>query len=284
VHIDTDRVRAWPRLPRNELALLFPNGRTQHLPEDGEPISMDDVRRARAGNTELATQLAEFHQQRSQPRTSMQVASLTPSLPQLLAPPRPVERPAAFGTRPSDSERARLAALAAEPPPRLVAEPKAVSRRPQQGNGPGGALSWAGELRVAAADAATDAKAMQKLRAAVPLTRNAAFVPAAAYDEEHPEELSYRPFPIAPLLTATASADDRALTGMVHPDLAKTLEFLDQGISTLPMRLRPGPQTAQVMWAQQFKGEAVNLSGLTDRDAPAGDSSVNKRRVLTQAQ
>ena len=64
VHIDTDRVRAWPRLPRNELALLFPNGRTQHLPEDGDPISMDDVKRARAGNTELATQIAEFHQLR----------------------------------------------------------------------------------------------------------------------------------------------------------------------------------------------------------------------------
>jgi uncharacterized protein YcbK (DUF882 family) len=29
VHVDTDRVRAWPRLPRYELALLFPNGRTQ---------------------------------------------------------------------------------------------------------------------------------------------------------------------------------------------------------------------------------------------------------------
>ena len=28
VHVDTDRVRAWPRLPRFELALLFPNGRT----------------------------------------------------------------------------------------------------------------------------------------------------------------------------------------------------------------------------------------------------------------
>jgi uncharacterized protein YcbK (DUF882 family) len=288
VHIDTDRVRAWPRLPRNELALLFPNGRTQHVPDDGEPISMEDVRRARAGNTQLVAQLAEFHQQRSQPRTSMQVASLTPSLPQLLAPPRPVERPAALGTRPSDSERARLAALAAEPPPRLVAEPKAVSRRQQQGNAPatasGSSMSWAGELRVAAADAGADAKAMQKLRAAVPLTRDTAFVSAAAYDEEHPEELSYRPFPIAPLLTATASADDAALTGMVHPNLAKTLEFLDQGISTLPMRLRPGPQTAQVMWAQQFKGEAVNLSGLTDRDTSPGDSSVSKRRVLTQAQ
>ena len=50
VHIDTDRVRAWPRLPRAELALLFRKGRTEHLPSDGGPISPEDVRRARAGH------------------------------------------------------------------------------------------------------------------------------------------------------------------------------------------------------------------------------------------
>jgi uncharacterized protein YcbK (DUF882 family) len=281
VHIDTDRVRAWPRLPRNELALLFPNGRTQHLPEDGDPISMDDVKRARAGNTELATQIAEFHQLRSQPKTAVQVASLGPSLPQLLSPPRLIERPAALGTRPSDTERAKLAELAAEPP-RLLSEPKPVSRKaPAAG---GGTMGWTGELRVAAADPARDAKAMQRLRDAAPVTRDTHFVPAPAYDEEHPDELSYRPFPIAPLLTLTASADDPALARMVHPDLAKTLEFIDQGASVLPMRLRVGPQTAQTMWAQQFKGEAVNFFSLTDPDRSARASSVNNRLVHTQAQ
>ena len=52
VHVDTDRVRAWPRLPRMELALLFPNGHTQHVPDDGGPITPEDVRRARAANSE----------------------------------------------------------------------------------------------------------------------------------------------------------------------------------------------------------------------------------------
>ena len=155
----------------------------------------------------------------------MQVASLAPSLPQLLAPPRLVERPSALGTRPSDMERAKLAELAAEPP-RLLSEPKPVSRKAPAA---GSTTSWTGELRVAAADPAQDAKAMQRLREAVPVSRDTQFVPAPAYDEEHPEELSYRPFPIAPLLTLTASADDPALARMVHPDLAKTLEFIDQG-------------------------------------------------------
>jgi hypothetical protein len=197
------------------------------------------------------------------------------------SPPKLIERPAALGTRPSDTERAKLAELAAEPP-RLLSEPKPVSRKaPAAG---GGTMAWTGELRVAAADPAQDAKAMQRLREAVPVARDTHFVPAPAYDEEHPEELSYRPFPIAPLLTLTASADDPALARMVHPDLAKTLEFIDQGASILPMRLRVGPQTAQTMWAQQFKGEAINLSSLVDLDAPTAPAQLAKRRVLTQAQ
>jgi hypothetical protein len=38
------------------------------------------------------------------------------------------------------------------------------------------------------------------------------------------------------------------------------------------------------MWAQQFKGEAINLSSLVDLDAPAAPAQLAKRRVLTQAQ
>jgi hypothetical protein len=55
-------------------------------------------------------------------------------------------------------------------------------------------------------------------------------------------------------------------------------------MSALPMRLRVGPQTAQLMWAQQFKGEAVNFFTLTDPDRSGGASSVNNRVVHTQAQ
>jgi uncharacterized protein YcbK (DUF882 family) len=39
VHVDVGNVRAWPRLPRRELARLFPNGRTRHLPSDGRPLA-----------------------------------------------------------------------------------------------------------------------------------------------------------------------------------------------------------------------------------------------------
>jgi uncharacterized protein YcbK (DUF882 family) len=38
VHLDVGNVRAWPRMSRQELARLFPNGRTLHLPADGRAL------------------------------------------------------------------------------------------------------------------------------------------------------------------------------------------------------------------------------------------------------
>jgi uncharacterized protein YcbK (DUF882 family) len=38
VHVDVGNVRAWPRMTREQLARLFPDGRTVHLPTDGKPL------------------------------------------------------------------------------------------------------------------------------------------------------------------------------------------------------------------------------------------------------
>jgi hypothetical protein len=210
VHVDIDRPRAWPRLPRTELALLFPSGKTQHLPDDGQPITKNDVREALAKNKELAEQVAEFHADRSKQRLPVQTAALVPPVPQLLSPPRLVERPTPANRQP--------------------------------------------------------------------------VVSAPEYDEEHPEELSYRPFPIAPFLTATASVDDPAFAVMAHPDLSKVLELLDQENVTPPMRLRPGEQEAQQMWAQEAKGEPVDLSVLSDASAATHGPQQEGRKVATQPQ
>jgi uncharacterized protein YcbK (DUF882 family) len=258
VHVDIDRVRAWPRLPREELALLFPSGHTQHMPADGGPLSREDVREARAKHKELAVQVAAFHQMRG-PRLPVQTASLGSSLPQLLAPPRPVARPA--GTFVSDAERARLAELAA---PQLVSLPAPAVRGQK------------GLTHLAAYDPS----------APLPLSsyRQPSVVAAPAYDDEHPEELSYRPFPIAPFLTHTASADDPALAVMLHPDLSKILDSMAPDYTAPPLRLRPGLQAAELLWSQQFKGEAVNIAALSDADVPVPPAPVPRRKVATQPQ
>ena len=266
VHVDTDRVRAWPRLPREELALLFPRGRTQHVASDGETITRVDVIEARAKHKELALQVAAFHDLRGRSKLPVQTASLAPSLPRLLGPPRLVDRRNTLGTLATDEERARLAALAADSEPRLVALPAPAVR---------------GHRRDGA-ELASYAPATDAAGAMLPRYRQPSVVAAPAYDEEHPEELSYRPFPIAPFLTSTASADDPALATMTHPHLGKILETMGQDYIAPPLRLRPGAQAARLLWAQEFKGEAVNISALGDSETPA--PPVPRRRVATQPQ
>lgn len=38
LHVDVGSVRAWPRMSRQELVSLFPDGETMHLPADGKPL------------------------------------------------------------------------------------------------------------------------------------------------------------------------------------------------------------------------------------------------------
>lgn len=313
VHVDTDRVRHWPRLPRYELALLFPNGKTQHQPAEGGPITQEDVQVARARHRDLAVQVAEFFDIRrngaKQPGPAIAVAdagnaakapaplafasppaplrvprpspAATPPAPQqvafapppkLVEPPRVVDRPSRF-TAPTASERTKLtelAQLASLTPalPKLVRGPQPAERTAQ------------GKVASATQVAAL---APQIGNTALPLTDAGwgnGFVVAPAFDEEHPEELSYRPFPIAPLLTATASADDPALVTMHHPDIVKTLDMLDQAGGMPPMRLRPPQQVAALMLSQQFKGEAVNIGVMADTAAD-GTALLSNRRVAT---
>jgi uncharacterized protein YcbK (DUF882 family) len=38
VHLDTGNIRHWPRMTHDQLARVFPNGRTVHVPSDGNPL------------------------------------------------------------------------------------------------------------------------------------------------------------------------------------------------------------------------------------------------------
>ena len=61
VHLDVGNVRAWPRMTRKELARIFPNGKTMHLPSDGRPLPGYDLavadyrRRVGAKSIEIAS-------------------------------------------------------------------------------------------------------------------------------------------------------------------------------------------------------------------------------------
>jgi uncharacterized protein YcbK (DUF882 family) len=46
VHVDVGSVRAWPRMTHDQLARLFPDGKTVHLPTDGKPLARYDEAKA----------------------------------------------------------------------------------------------------------------------------------------------------------------------------------------------------------------------------------------------
>jgi uncharacterized protein YcbK (DUF882 family) len=46
VHVDTGSVRAWPRMTQDQLARLFPDGKTVHLPPSGKPLARYEEARA----------------------------------------------------------------------------------------------------------------------------------------------------------------------------------------------------------------------------------------------
>ena len=346
VHVDTDRVRAWPRLPRFELALLFPNGHSKHLPAEGGEISAADVKTAQSRYRDLAVQVAEFHDMRKggqlhttlvadagglpsfirpqparQPEPRQQTAELkvaalpaTPTPIKAVLPPAPVQvvrerapalavaalqapklvteprvvvdRPARLLPRPSEEDRSKLAQLAAlAAMPELVAGPQPAvrARRPDAStvlHSLTGALPATAPLleKTAAVEhnprlAFASASASDAL-----MGWSSGFAPAPEFDDDHPEEISYRPFPVAPYLTVTASADDSALTQFVHPDIGRAIDLNDQTGTVPPMRLRPAPKMAQMMWAQQFSGEPEQILAT---DAPSG---LAERKVRTEAE
>jgi uncharacterized protein YcbK (DUF882 family) len=307
VHVDTDRVRAWPRLPRYELALLFPQGRTQHQPADGGPLTRDDARSAREQHASLAAEITEFRKFRDQTKPvfaladaggrmpssgSPRIAALAPSdaEPKLIEPLRPAADARLAASGPTSLDRARLGELAAlaSLEPRLVSGPRLVSRRDSIGlSGPaipdlapaGRSSATPSGPRLAAID--PSAGSDRQLDANRSGWGNG-WVAAPAYDEEHPEELSYRPFPIAPLLTA--SPQEPILSELRHHDVARTLDMLDQPGTVLPLRFRPGEQLAQLMWAQQFRGDPVGLAKLFEAQGEAAQApGLKDRSVRTTA-
>jgi uncharacterized protein YcbK (DUF882 family) len=57
VHMDVAGVRSWPRMPRDELVRLFPDGKTLHIPADGRPlpgyqVAMEEYKR-RLGSQQI---------------------------------------------------------------------------------------------------------------------------------------------------------------------------------------------------------------------------------------
>ena len=136
VHVDTGNVRHWPRVPRMELAVLFPKGHSLHIPADGRPLTPSDARIAlakwQASGTELPWALT--HKKAGpilasltpggEPR--LQHASLTssaPALAQQARKPSLGEKPGSLAREPSESPEPQLAEEGEEQEDDIAFEP-----------------------------------------------------------------------------------------------------------------------------------------------------------------
>ncbi len=341
VHVDTAGVRAWPRMNRTQLAMLFPHGTTKHRPSSGGPLNSKDRKRARVRLAALArksrtkTLLANASIPRnygtSRSRTpSVTLAALanngygTMEIPGVARPtpanyanrlwinkpgnkalpaanmPSPVlaqankgqyrlasadhispptgngsthamTRSAAIQTRRATiqtrSATVQLASLAPEAP--LAARPSHNQNLWVNGASP--RANWTTEEPVknnedskpgAIAQFAQDqrdfeaftAPSLQQARQTTFDAERVSYAPA--FDEEHPDELSYRPFQILPLMTTIPVAQNKTLVAMVEPKYDRVYELLASS-ENIPMQFRPSSRDAHALWDKQFKGKAI---------------------------
>ena len=116
VHLDTGSVRHWPRMTRSQLARLFPDGKTVHLPSDGKPMKGYEVAKAelaRGGSRSSRTRLA-FASTGSSTRAAVgaardDAAIMTTASVSASASSRSAS---ATGSRPASVERASTASTA----------------------------------------------------------------------------------------------------------------------------------------------------------------------------
>ena len=138
VHMDTGGVRMWPRMTRNQLLHVFPDGRTAYIPTDGRPLpgyalALADIRKRGGELSPTSTVLASNEGARVNP------------FAELFGPPK---------QDPDEEDDATRVAAAAPPEP----APPAPRARSQPANALLAALEREAEQKREAARLAADAR------------------------------------------------------------------------------------------------------------------------------
>ena len=287
VHMDVGRVRHWPRLSRPQLAALFPGGRSHHVPRDGRPLTKKDATRYGAKKYVAKLQRIQLARRaRLAGQGEIAVASLET--------PKPSTRP----KKKQQNARTIIAALTPKPtinratnkrqandqPPVPQIAPKGLPKEPQ----PPKEIWWRGTtiagllpqhtkteegklVQLASIDpyAPKDWQSF-KPRSKPKIIHQDVVAYSPEFDAEHPEEFNYRPFSLTPLMTDLPVAFNNDIAKLSPPDYAETSVILrDDDTTIIPAKFRPGLQFGQMMWANQFVGEAV--TNLANPDRPLSE-------------
>ena len=199
VHVDTGRVRMWPRMARLELAALFPMASTQVPPHQ----TASRLRRRTTSSPSPRADARRDHGRLRRPKPSCsrrsQTAGEAPRADPRLLQPR--GHAASHARRPLPIRRLRRRFRARSASPMRV---------------PAAALPAPGPL---------------SRDKGFPLYNSAEVVGAPEADEDHPDELSYVPFEIASLMTDVSVAYNHAVAELTPPeqkDLSYLFEDMDR--------------------------------------------------------
>jgi len=167
VHLDVASVRHWPRLSRQELASVFPDGKTVHIPSDGKPlpgyqqalamlknrkegapilVADDTTTRRRRGGGLLARLFGGGVEEEEDlaEAAQVQVASAAPARQRAAAPapqPAPQQAPAPLAIAPApqqiqppapETPAAILASLTSLPLPQAAPRRAPIAAEPEQ--------------------------------------------------------------------------------------------------------------------------------------------------------
>ncbi|MGH1350403.1 MAG: DUF882 domain-containing protein [Methyloligellaceae bacterium] len=260
VHLDTGRVRHWPRMGRHELAALFPRDRTYHIPRDGKRIRRGDYKIAMVKLNSSSRNAAQLALARAKKRLSgggVRVAGLG-GIPKGLS-------------------------LKGKPAKGLLSswnkKKNDVKQKPKD------ELDRKGLLRLASLNPGKDSEiAANSKGAATPIdggnrpVQQGRWVSAPEYDDEHDDELSYSPFPVLPLMSDTSVSYDTKIIKMVAPAHDKVEYLMGEPTRMIPLRFRPGLQYSQMLWASDFQGKAVK-NIMENRSAPKGVPQYPKHHL-----
>ena len=254
VHVDTGNVRMWPRIPRLELAALFPVGHSKYTPKDGKPITIADYKLAQVQGLVKQTQIAQAVRIQPAPEADDEVAdaddaiesgadsgSATPVVAQnepAAAPSPELPKPILASYTPDSLVEHEISADAHEqgtppPPQRLFA------------------YASAGGMPSLPSFHAKPAPAP------LPVYRDAEVVGAPEVDDDHAEEESYVPFEIAGLMTDASVAYSRTVAPMTHPDQGAIDYLFEDMDRPTSLTLRKSSGYAGLAAAQKFQGQAV---------------------------
>lgn len=156
VHLDVGGVRAWPRMSRQELVKLFPNGDTIHLPSDGKPLpgyqqALASYKKRVSGDSIQVASTAGGSRSKSDEKKRPNLFAMLfgggdeDEDAEAIAAPAPAERPTPVA--PAAQPQAPVMVAAVEPQPQsemlpgveTIAAPVPLSRPSfRQDGGPGG--------------------------------------------------------------------------------------------------------------------------------------------------